>query len=35
MPFFLKFTVSILFEKFGNKPKLEKAIARYKFLFQA
>ena len=35
MPFFLKFTVSILWEKFGNKPKLERAIASYKFLIRA
>ena len=34
VPFFLKFTVSILWEKFCNKPNLETAIARYKFLFQ-
>ena len=32
---FFKFTVSIRWQKFGNKRKLETAIARYKFLFQA
>ena len=35
MPFSFKFTVFILWEKLGNKPKLETAIARWKCFFQA
>ena len=35
MPFFLKFTVSILWEKLGNKPELETAIARWRCSFQS
>ena len=35
MSIFLEIMVSILWEKLGNKPKLETAIARWKCLFQA